>query len=609
MPNYPVVDVVEIPLATQLTDGLMSADDKVRLDQGVGGGGLPEGTTLDEIPDGVSRLAISPADRDRLANYVANDGKTGDAHAVVTGNPHNLSADVLGVPDDAEFAGLVSVVDAQGIASGVLDDRITAAELEISDLVAETGVLDTRLDNLEAGSAAQWVFGPVTNGNAQSFANMPASVTAWPGTLTREVSLWKTSRLFFWAKIPAADTNTDAALRHQYTTDLTGATGWTDFPGADIDLNTTSATGRISSVINTPSGVTGQEFVLIRSCGVNGGGDQTPQITFPQIVMEMTALGAPGGGGGGGVDSWNSRTGTVNPQTGDYTFDQISETATGKKYTATEQTKLAGIASGAQVNTVSSVFGRTGAVVQVSGDYTTAQVPDSSDRRYVTDSEKARLANVPSDTTSAINAKADAAATTAAIATKADDVATTAALASKAPVVSPTFTGTPAAPTPATADNSTKIATTAFVKGQGYLTAIPAHTHPQSDVTGLVAAIADLQAQISALSGGGAITQQEISITSTAATPIPDKDLIYIRHTTNAFVTIGAELSKKPHTLVFLGNPNTVNVSGGVGAGQSVLGASGSGITYASGTDAAPVSRILSPDPDSVNFPNRWRIF
>lgn len=41
---------------------------------------------------------------------------------------------------------------------------------------------------------------------------------------------------------------------------------------------------------------------------------------------------------------------------------------------------------------------------------------------------------------------------------------------SRAPLASPTFTGTPAAPTPATADNSTKIATTAFVKAQGYLT-------------------------------------------------------------------------------------------------------------------------------------------
>jgi hypothetical protein len=37
-----------------------------------------------------------------------------------------------------------------------------------------------------------------------------------------------------------------------------------------------------------------------------------------------------------------------------------------------------------------------------------------------------------------------------------------------APLASPTFTGTPLAPTPTTADNTTKIATTAYVQAQGY---------------------------------------------------------------------------------------------------------------------------------------------
>lgn len=42
--------------------------------------------------------------------------------------------------------------------------------------------------------------------------------------------------------------------------------------------------------------------------------------------------------------------------------------------------------------------------------------------------------------------------------------------ASKADLASPTFTGNPTAPTPLTADNDTSIATTAFVKAQGYTT-------------------------------------------------------------------------------------------------------------------------------------------
>ena len=44
------------------------------------------------------------------------------------------------------------------------------------------------------------------------------------------------------------------------------------------------------------------------------------------------------------------------------------------------------------------------------------------------------------------------------------------ALALKAPLASPALTGTPTAPTAATATNSTQIATTAFVKAQGYVT-------------------------------------------------------------------------------------------------------------------------------------------
>lgn len=44
----------------------------------------------------------------------------------------------------------------------------------------------------------------------------------------------------------------------------------------------------------------------------------------------------------------------------------------------------------------------------------------------------------------------------------------TTATSTYAPLASPTFTGDPKAPTPATADNDTSIATTAFVKAQGY---------------------------------------------------------------------------------------------------------------------------------------------
>lgn len=56
---------------------------------------------------------------------------------------------------------------------------------------------------------------------------------------------------------------------------------------------------------------------------------------------------------------------------------------------------------------------------------------------------------------------------------------------SKADINSPTFTGTPAAPTPSSSDNSTKLATTAYVKAQGYGTGTVTGVALSGGTTGL----------------------------------------------------------------------------------------------------------------------------
>ena len=57
------------------------------------------------------------------------------------------------------------------------------------------------------------------------------------------------------------------------------------------------------------------------------------------------------------------------------------------------------------------------------------------------------------------------------VAGRAGDVALSVGdISGAAPLASPSFSGTPTAPTPSTADNSTRLATTAFVKAQGYVT-------------------------------------------------------------------------------------------------------------------------------------------
>lgn len=83
--------------------------------------------------------------------------------------------------------------------------------------------------------------------------------------------------------------------------------------------------------------------------------------------------------GGGSVSSVFGRTGTVVAQAGDYDDSEVSAAASATNYTPTGPTvegHLAGIdtALGSGGGAVSSVFGRTGAVVAQSGDYDDSEV-------------------------------------------------------------------------------------------------------------------------------------------------------------------------------------------------------------------------------------------
>lgn len=97
-------------------------------------------------------------------------------------------------------------------------------------------------------------------------------------------------------------------------------------------------------------------------------------------------------------------------------------------FTDANLVKLNSVEVGAQVNTVTSVAGKTGAVALVKGDVGLGNADNTSD------------ADKPIST------------------------ATQTALNDKAPLASPTLTGNPTAPTPTATDNSTSIATTAFVR-------------------------------------------------------------------------------------------------------------------------------------------------
>lgn len=116
--------------------------------------------------------------------------------------------------------------------------------------------------------------------------------------------------------------------------------------------------------------------------------------------------------------------------------------------TSDDKVKLNGIAAGAQVNVVTGVFGRTGAVVASSGDYTAAQIANAPTGSIVATTVQAAI--------NELDAKKVSSATLTSTLTGKADAAHTHSYAE--------LTGALTAVTAAPGDNSTAVATTEFVQ-------------------------------------------------------------------------------------------------------------------------------------------------
>lgn len=118
---------------------------------------------------------------------------------------------------------------------------------------------------------------------------------------------------------------------------------------------------------------------------------------------------------------------------------------------------------------------------------------------------------------------------------------TVSADATIARLASPALTGTPTAPTPTTADSTTKIATTAYVKAQGYLTSVPV-----TSVAGKTGAVTLVVGDVS-----GAAPLESPALTGTPTAPTATTATNSTQIATTAFVqaAVSALIDAAPGTL------------------------------------------------------------
>lgn len=225
------------------------------------------------------------------------------------------------------------------------------------------------------------------------------------------------------------------------------------------------------------------------------------------VVILGTCTGC-GGGGGGSVNSVTDNGGAtllISPTSGNVLAGinlanpntwtgQQSGTTPGTsdnttKFATTAYVKAQGYITAASIP-VTSVFGRTGDVAATIGDYAVGQITGAAPLASPS------LSGTPTAPTATAGTNTTQIATTAyvlgqgfitissapvqsvfgrtgvVVATTADY--TVAQVAGAAPLASPALTGTPTTTTAAMADNSSRIASTAYVQNQGFLSGLPA---------------------------------------------------------------------------------------------------------------------------------------
>ncbi len=296
---------------------------------------------------------------DYLASQIEND----------SGVPGLAVSDALDLLDTT-ISALQAYVAA--IAASQVDNDSTVPGLKVSDaldtLAGSVGAVLSVFGRMGAVVAAlgDYTTSQVTNASTVAGATDTAALDTLKASIAALVT--GVSSVFgrSGAVVAVSGDYTTTQVTNASTVAGATATAALDTLKASIAAGVLSVFGRVGAVVAVSGDYT--TSLVTNASTVTGA---TATAALDTLKASIAALVT-------GVSSVFGRSGAVVSAAGDYTTTQITNASTvaGATDTAALDTLKASIA--ALVTGVSSVFTRTGAVVAVSGDYTTSQVTNSS---------------------------------------------------------------------------------------------------------------------------------------------------------------------------------------------------------------------------------------
>jgi hypothetical protein len=366
--------------------------------------------------------------------------------------------------------GTLTLRDANGILT--TNNNPVAMAQAVSDTVAAEAAARTLGDSTALTAANSYTAGQlavVVSDFTSAVTNVSNSSTAYTDTkVAEEAARAEAAESALGSRIDSVISNTDPAALDSLTEVVTA------FQSADSNMSNaitalgTSASSALAAEVTRAdsaeslitSNLTTEVAARIAADAVTlaTGKTYTDNAVSLEVTARNSAISSASQSGSAKLITARTINGVSFDGTANIIFgtDAVFEGSTNKYYTDSRVRSAISVVGSGSYNSTTGVITVTGGVTSVAGKIGAVVLTATDVTGVATSGANSNITSLTGLTT-ALSVAQGGTGVTISTGTGANVLS-----------VSPAFTGTPTAPTPATADSSTTLATTAFVKAQGY---------------------------------------------------------------------------------------------------------------------------------------------